>query len=378
MKEIQLDYDMLHLRLRDFSQFVEKKSGKPLREFRSHPYIREKEGYKDPLRGNSFKELSYLRWKESTFGKGKILKSVISAIEMEDNNILFWQDRKGPGTREHIRLTRLVDREDKLRRFERETYRFFHDQCDDREYFDYLTKIVGRRYPLIAYIFFIKNPEIYLPLRPTYFDDLFSDLNIPLKTNGKCSWENYQSFLWVISEIRYFLSAELECDITLLDAHSFCWILANQMSDKDKKAGGLSLKVATAEGKKEKEAQARARIGPGPYRRDLIRLWGGRCSISEYENTDFLIASHIKPWRDCDKKESLDPNNGLLLTPNYDRAFDKGLITFGDDGEIVVSNKLACEDLISLGIKNKARIRLQLTEAQRRYLKYHRTRIADE
>lgn len=60
-----------------------------------------------------------------------------------------------------------------------------------------------------------------------------------------------------------------------------------------------------------------------------------RCCLCEMENPEFLIASHIKPWAESERKEKLDVNNGFLMCPNHDRIFDKGYITFDDDGKII-------------------------------------------
>jgi HNH endonuclease len=52
-----------------------------------------------------------------------------------------------------------------------------------------------------------------------------------------------------------------------------------------------------------------------------------------------LKASHIKPWRSCiTSAERLDGHNGLpLLCPNVDHLFDRGYISFGDHGSVLVS-----------------------------------------
>ncbi|WP_316739892.1 HNH endonuclease [Pedobacter aquatilis] len=77
----------------------------------------------------------------------------------------------------------------------------------------------------------------------------------------------------------------------------------------------------------EKQSLILTRIGQGKYREGLIKLWG-RCSISKFPDVSLLVASHIKPWSKCLPKERIDPYNGFLLLPNYDKVFDKGLITF--------------------------------------------------
>ena len=50
------------------------------------------------------------------------------------------------------------------------------------------------------------------------------------------------------------------------------------------------------------------------------------------------IASHIKPLRKCrTREESIDPANGLYLCKTVDELFDKGYVTFEDDGTLIVS-----------------------------------------
>lgn len=66
-------------------------------------------------------------------------------------------------------------------------------------------------------------------------------------------------------------------------------------------------------------------------------VWGGRCAVTGVDVPPLLTASHIKPWRAATNPERLDPYNGLLLLPQYDRLFDRGLITFADDGRMQVS-----------------------------------------
>ena len=76
----------------------------------------------------------------------------------------------------------------------------------------------------------------------------------------------------------------------------------------------------------EREAMIMARVGQGPFRDALIRRWGG-CSVTGCGAHELLIASHIKPWSKCTTPaERLGAANGLLLTPNLDKLFDRGLI----------------------------------------------------
>lgn len=105
----------------------------------------------------------------------------------------------------------------------------------------------------------------------------------------------------------------------------------------------------------ERKSLIKARIGQGKYRRDVVNLWG-KCAISELKKTEFLIASHILPWKLSNNIERLNPYNGLLLLPNYDKMFNKGYISFNNDGTIILSNKVNETEFEKLGIKKSDRL----------------------
>ena len=62
----------------------------------------------------------------------------------------------------------------------------------------------------------------------------------------------------------------------------------------------------------ERDALTRARLGQGLFRQ---RVAEGEqaCRVTGLTRQEFLVASHIKPWRDCDNRERLSGANGLLL-----------------------------------------------------------------
>ena len=81
-------------------------------------------------------------------------------------------------------------------------------------------------------------------------------------------------------------------------------------------------------------------------------------------------ASHIKPWSVSDNHERLDGNNGLLLAPHIDHLFDKGYISFEDNGVIIVSKQTPEEILNAWSVKLKNVG--SFNPIQRVYLGYHR------
>ena len=121
--------------------------------------------------------------------------------------------------------------------------------------------------------------------------------------------------------------------------------------------------------KTKKKVLIDARLGQGKYKNDLEELWKG-CSVTGYSNFKFLIASHIKPWKDSNDTERLDKFNGLLLCPNLDKLFDNGYISFQDDGKIIFSKLLNKNDLKSLNIHENMSI--DLKNENFKYLKFHR------
>lgn len=80
-----------------------------------------------------------------------------------------------------------------------------------------------------------------------------------------------------------------------------------------------------------------ARIGQQGFRKQVMAFWGDACALSGVDEPKLLIASHIVPWSKSDADVKLDPFNGLLLAPHYDRLFDQGLISFRDNGSILMS-----------------------------------------
>ena len=86
------------------------------------------------------------------------------------------------------------------------------------------------------------------------------------------------------------------------------------------------------------------RIGQDIFRDTLMDLWLKRCAVTGLDQPELLRASHMKPWADClNNAERLNPYNGLLLAAHWDAAFDRGLVTFEDDGRSRLSEMLSEE-----------------------------------
>ena len=100
------------------------------------------------------------------------------------------------------------------------------------------------------------------------------------------------------------------------------------------------------------------------------------CPITMVNDERLLIASHIKPWAVSNEKEKVDPKNGFMLSPLYDKLFDRGFITFTNDKHMKLSNWISPKNYERLGIvDNSYYQRLPLDEKRMEYLEYHRTSV---
>jgi hypothetical protein len=123
----------------------------------------------------------------------------------------------------------------------------------------------------------------------------------------------------------------------------------------------------------EAERMVIQRIGQDVFREALIDYWGGRCPITGITERPLLRASHIVPWADCTDAQRLDVHNGLLLSALWDAAFDRGLITFADDGAVLASPELGEIARQALSIAAAPRL-AGLRDEHRANLARHRAR----
>ncbi|WP_453976647.1 HNH endonuclease [Brevundimonas sp. Marseille-Q4549] len=120
-------------------------------------------------------------------------------------------------------------------------------------------------------------------------------------------------------------------------------------------------------------ALVQARIGQGAYRADLMAAWNGRCAVTGCGIPEMLRASHVQPWRASDNGQRLDPENGLILSAHLDALFDRGLITFADDGSMLVSESISVASKDVWGVGNPLRVKPK--DRLSEYLRYHREKV---
>lgn len=128
--------------------------------------------------------------------------------------------------------------------------------------------------------------------------------------------------------------------------------------------------------KTNKDRLISSRLGQGKYREKLFEDMPF-CPFTKINDERLLRASHIKPWVDSNDKEKIDPKNGLTLSPTYDVLFDRGFITFENDGTLLVSPFISPMNQKRLNIKTGAKIKINMFLDKKRisYMEYHRQNI---
>jgi hypothetical protein len=125
----------------------------------------------------------------------------------------------------------------------------------------------------------------------------------------------------------------------------------------------------------DKQALVLARRGQGLFR-ERVQGIESRCRVTGVERPEHLRASHIKPWRDSTNQERLTGENGLLLTPSIDHLFDRGFISFLEDGRLLVSPVAHADSLRRMGVPTDRRVEVgRFTHVQADFLEYHRDAV---
>jgi hypothetical protein len=115
------------------------------------------------------------------------------------------------------------------------------------------------------------------------------------------------------------------------------------------------------------------RLNQGKFRKILLDYWNSSCAVSGLNDERLLIASHILPWSKSTNNQKGDPFNGLLLSVVWDSLFDKGLISFDDEGKAILE-RLTVDVIYCLGLKTDQQVidAKKLTNEHKQYLKMHR------
>ena len=128
-------------------------------------------------------------------------------------------------------------------------------------------------------------------------------------------------------------------------------------------------------GETEKQSIIMSRIGQGKFKENVKRF-ENKCRVTKVDRIEHLRASHLKPWRRSDNKERLEGENGLLLTPTIDHLFDRGYISFENNGDLLISPVSHTSSLERMGLPTHEKCNVGgFTDQQKVFLEFHREEI---
>lgn len=118
----------------------------------------------------------------------------------------------------------------------------------------------------------------------------------------------------------------------------------------------------------EAKSKAKRRIGAQALREFAL---GHRvaCEVTGIADSELLRVSHIVSWSES-KAHRLNPENIILLSSLWDAAFDRGMVSFDDEGTAIFSKSLSKHSRRLLQ-DSEART-LALTDERKGFLESHR------
>lgn len=143
------------------------------------------------------------------------------------------------------------------------------------------------------------------------------------------------------------------------------------LKERNVEESGANLENKNIPNETERKGLVISRVGQGAYRKSILFRWDFKCAVTNYSKHEILIASHIVPWKGSSNEERLDVDNGILLSPTYDALFDKHLISFENNGKIILSDSFVKTPYQDIGVTGKETIR-RITFGNHYYLQRHR------
>lgn len=184
-------------------------------------YMADEEGYKRIIFDEARRILDVDSWTPDMVGSGEIKKRVVAAMKQkmpggnEQQNLLDWREIEDV---EVYFNTHLKESEKLL-------YGFYKNELEDQLVFESLETLWGYRFPILSFLFFIKDDTKYMPIKPTRFKERFNRIGVATDNSLSCSWENYQEFLRVLGDVQERLLEPFKGQVELIDAHSFVWMM---------------------------------------------------------------------------------------------------------------------------------------------------------
>lgn len=128
---------------------------------------------------------------------------------------------------------------------------------------------------------------------------------------------------------------------------------------------------------RERDVIVKARVNQSFFRQTILASYDNKCCITGISLPELLVAGHIIPWS-IDKKNRMNPRNGLCLNALHDMAFDKDFITITIDYRVKISKVLKQQsgpELPFILYDNKKITLPQRFTPSKEFIEYHNRHI---
>ena len=186
-----------------------------------------------------------------------------------------------------------------------------------------------------------------------WWNIVFDGEDVCEKGKLKCYWIIKPEMLTAIKELGLFKKFSQKSNVCNKDLHEHIKAYKN---------------ISSFEGK-ERKSIIKIRCNQGRIRSNALKKYR-ECEICGLQITSLLIASHIKPWSISNPSEKADIDNIMLLCPMHDALFDKYLISFDNDGRIIINPSIDNKEKELLNINESQKI--EVNEKRKVYLESHR------
>lgn len=371
---MEIDQQKFDKQFNIFCQYVTR--GKySLQSFSENSIILEQEGYKESIYFEANEKLETSKWSISDIGTGKIFEKAVAAVYTRENNnnLIDWRIKGNFKNREEKLFYTDVSY------FEETLFLLYTKDIDAEEAFTRLQRTFLRSYSLITFFMYLYSKDKYVPVgSPQTLDRGMRKLGIEFKLSHKASWQNYNNLLEILRGIQIFLEFKGINDVSLLDAHTFLWMISRNLT-KEFEARAIdhqqtdnldSLQIPL---EKTKKALIAIRTSQDKFRKLLQRDRQLKCVVTGITEPVLIEAAHIKPFKECTPDEAINSANGLFMSVHIHRLFDAGLISFNTKGKIQISSKIDPNLLKELSIPKD--IIIKLSKDSTRFVNYHFRRV---
>lgn len=108
------------------------------------------------------------------------------------------------------------------------------------------------------------------------------------------------------------------------------------------------------------------------FAKRVKKVWGKQCALTGLSAPRLVQACHLVPWVDAEPLEQTSGHNGLMLCAHLHALLDSHLISFDDEGKLLLASGLDSNLRRLVLVGGRTSLRKRPAKAQTAFLKRHR------